>query len=460
MDTHIAPPSELEDRGIPASARLPGEPDPDAQSAPAAGPSERLAPSSEKAPTKRNRVLLLGGVAGVAVVVLAGGAFVLSPFNQVVPIPADVAAAARQVAKDAGIDVDRPLAPSASLAGIDPPSRPLAVVLPHYVPEPHDHDLSELLSIRPGSATADAPNASQPAPAKPGKPPTAAQTFVPHEPGSTIPSEAATSSAPPPLTRESTVSPTQPHPAARDITQAVVVAAAPDPAPPQPKPVTERAAQTAERQGEHKPDAVPGGEQKPPQSAAVPPDAPPDAVLQALHLEAGPMSDEHQVQVLELVTKMAKVVTDLESQAAALRADFAKTTADTQAHLADFARRIDLAEAIKAVAVAQHAGDLSAISAPVGADPLSVRPATTLAPIAVTRPDVALPASAPQDAKRYRVQAASPGLALLTEIARGGGDGAQVQVTVGDTIPGWGKVKSVSQRGTSWVVSTEKGVID
>jgi hypothetical protein len=49
---------------------------------------------------------------------------------------------------------------------------------------------------------------------------------------------------------------------------------------------------------------------------------------------------------------------------------------------------------------------------------------------------------------------------MLTEVARGGGDGAQLQVTVGDTIPGWGRVKSVAQRGTSWVVSTEHGVIE
>jgi hypothetical protein len=83
-----------------------------------------------------------------------------------------------------------------------------------------------------------------------------------------------------------------------------------------------------------------------------------------------------------------------------------------------------------------------------------------LAPVPVTRPDVALPAAAPEDAKRYRVQAASPGLALLAEIARGGGEGAQIQVTVGDVIPGWGKVKSVAQRGTSWVVSTEHGAIE
>ena len=68
--------------------------------------------------------------------------------------------------------------------------------------------------------------------------------------------------------------------------------------------------------------------------------------------------------------------------------------------------------------------------------------------------------SLPAEAKRYRVQAASPGLAMLAEVERGGGDGAQIQITVGDTLPGWGKVKAVAQRGTSWVVSTEHGVIE
>ena len=61
--------------------------------------------------------------------------------------------------------------------------------------------------------------------------------------------------------------------------------------------------------------------------------------------------------------------------------------------------------------------------------------------------------------KRYRVQAASRGLALLAEIDRGGGDGAQIEVLVGDTIPGYGKITSIGQRGTAWVVKTEHGNI-
>ncbi len=63
-------------------------------------------------------------------------------------------------------------------------------------------------------------------------------------------------------------------------------------------------------------------------------------------------------------------------------------------------------------------------------------------------------------ARRYHVQAASPGLALLAQVDRGGGEGAQLQVVVGDTIPGYGRVKSIAQRGTRWVVMTEHGAID
>ncbi len=80
-------------------------------------------------------------------------------------------------------------------------------------------------------------------------------------------------------------------------------------------------------------------------------------------------------------------------------------------------------------------------------------------PVRLTTAVAALPGGGAEAVKRYRVQAASPGLALLAEIDRGGGEGAQLQVVVGDSIPGYGRVKSIAQRGTSWVVSTEHGAI-
>ena len=81
-------------------------------------------------------------------------------------------------------------------------------------------------------------------------------------------------------------------------------------------------------------------------------------------------------------------------------------------------------------------------------------------PVAATRPIAVVPSPlVPSAPKIYRVQAASPGLALLAQVDRGGGDGAQIQVVVGDIVPDYGRVKSIAQKGTVWVVTTEHGAI-
>jgi hypothetical protein len=48
---------------------------------------------------------------------------------------------------------------------------------------------------------------------------------------------------------------------------------------------------------------------------------------------------------------------------------------------------------------------------------------------------------------------------MLGEIDRSGDDGAPLQIGVGSQVPGYGKVKSIDQRGTTWVVQTENGPI-
>jgi hypothetical protein len=41
-----------------------------------------------------------------------------------------------------------------------------------------------------------------------------------------------------------------------------------------------------------------------------------------------------------------------------------------------------------------------------------------------------------------------------------GPDGAgPLQIEVGGTVPGYGKVKAIAQHGTTWVVQTEHGAI-
>jgi hypothetical protein len=184
------------------------------------------------------------------------------------------------------------------------------------------------------------------------------------------------------------------------------------------------------------------------------------ALADATRLQAAPMSDGQQVQVLEAVTEIATLVKELKTQNTALRADYAKQLRENQARVADLERRVTLAEARAAIrSVSAGAEAPSEVAAPSPAPRAADAPAPALRPIAATATYVE-PVSAPVTPKRYRVRAASPGLAMLAEEARGGGDGAQIQVAVGETVPGWGVVKSVVQKGSSWVVNTEHGPIE
>jgi hypothetical protein len=66
--------------------------------------------------------------------------------------------------------------------------------------------------------------------------------------------------------------------------------------------------------------------------------------------------------------------------------------------------------------------------------------------------------SATPVAHRYRVQAASPGLAMLAEVTEAGVE--RRQVAVGDVVPGYGRILRIAQRGAAWVVVTDKGTIE
>jgi hypothetical protein len=110
----------------------------------------------------------------------------------------------------------------------------------------------------------------------------------------------------------------------------------------------------------------------------------------------------------------------------------------------DVRRRLALAEARNAI---------SAAMAPTNPQPVSAAPpAQAPAPSAV-------PIAANTGPRRYHVQAASPGLAMLSELDQSGGEIRQIPVAPGDDVPGWGKVISISQRGAAWLVKTGHGVI-
>lgn len=172
------------------------------------------------------------------------------------------------------------------------------------------------------------------------------------------------------------------------------------------------------------------------------------------------MTPKEQLAVLGMVTELATLVGDLRSGAMELRRDMRKSAADNAARLGDLERRMAMVEARDALSSARDAG-----IAPPAADPAPVpaqvaaTSSVTAVPVKLTRADAAFPPPATATLTRYKVQAASPGLAMLAQVDRGGGDGAQIEVRVGESIPGYGRVKSIGQKGATWVVTTEHGDI-
>jgi hypothetical protein len=196
---------------------------------------------------------------------------------------------------------------------------------------------------------------------------------------------------------------------------------------------------------------------------------PGDVLAISPKLEAAPMAPPQQIRVLEMVTQLATLIRDQRTQIANLQADVQTSQKATAAKLGDFKRRLALVEAGSALAAASGtpagaaAAALVASSAPAAATvALTSAKAALAAASALQAPEQSAPAPAQPSSgapEQYRVQAASPGLAMLAEVDRSGGDRAQQAVQIGDTLPGYGRVLSVSQHGTTWVVKTEHGSI-
>ena len=421
-------------------APLPGAvPVPSAGGA-AAGLARRYAGSpvhlaSVVPPSWNRRHMLLAGAAVIALGAVGIG-LCTWPGTPAPPPP--------QQAGAAGVR-SMPLAPSAALARV-PTTSAEPLTRQKYAAQRQDQQLQQLLALRGGDAASAALASDREGPSGRDQPPSG---YVASEPGAN---------------RESSSAARLPSLAVASASPVAVgmPASAREPSPP-------RAATPTVI-----PDPAAGVSAAPPKPSAPPrADMPADPVKTASILQPGPMTTADQVQVLEVVTQMAAMVRDLRAEQAQQRTDFAKAEGDMAARLTDFERRLALAEAGRAMAVARAAGAPPAATATLAATVAATAPASPASspgqnaaaagstpPVQVT-PAAArgAPASDKGAAKRYRVQAASPGLALLAEIDRGGGDGAQLQILVGDTIPGYGKVAAIGQRGTAWVVTTEHGDI-
>jgi len=444
MDTHILNTPETLASGseLAPEACLPGEGAPPL----AAGQDERPRSSI---PRRRRRGALLTTSSIAVVALAAGGVFLISPYNHIVPIHAPhVQSAARHVAASVDLPPAGPLAPAATLATAPLPKKGAPPVRKPVVAESKAAQLREFQSYHmPGPGHSGAP-------VKP-----AAALSAP--PASPAPSPSRTASIAPRAVHEVGVSPPTPPPppivpvGGDPLSKGGEVATLASPAapptkaaPPAPGPVAAAAASSI---------AV-GAPATP--AAHAPPAAPspaPDPVVVATHLRPAPTTEKQEIQVLSLVTQLGAIIRDQRAEIASLRADQQKTSSTDAARLDDFDRRLSLAEARGAIGAAMGAANTATSTA--AATPTMPPAAASAGKPSVQLTKASTVAPAGSGPHRYRVQAASPGLAMLAEIDRGGGEGAQLQVAVGDTVPGYGKVTGISQHGTSWLVQTDHGAI-
>jgi hypothetical protein len=160
MDAHIiADPTLDPDSTRLRAARLPGEIEQPAVREGVAEPSgtqmsesEEGAARSESVRPKRQHILL-AGVAVMALTAAAAGAFLVSPYNQVYPVPR-MASTVRHLMAEAGIDLPAPLAPAASLANVTLPPPALPIVRDRYTAKPKRDQVAEVVSAFHGGPSA------------------------------------------------------------------------------------------------------------------------------------------------------------------------------------------------------------------------------------------------------------------------------------------------------------------
>jgi hypothetical protein len=161
-------------------------------------------------------------------------------------------------------------------------------------------------------------------------------------------------------------------------------------------------------------------------------------------------AEKAETHALEKIAELGALVTRLTGQVKDLQDKVQTLSTGADEKFADLTRRVALGEANRAVASAEHAesGGLAGQAQERGAADGSEAPERTRAKVAAV------------DVKHnYRIQAASPGLAMLTAVD-GSPDDRPVEVAIGTDLPGYGKVLSIEQHGQAWVVKADRGSIE
>lgn len=170
----------------------------------------------------------------------------------------------------------------------------------------------------------------------------------------------------------------------------------------------------------------------------------PHPVQAAAKLVAAPASRKDEVQTNSLVAALGRLIAELRSQNLALEEQITALRQHVDTRMTAFNQRLTFDQAHDALALAG-----AAHPAPISTSRIDAAPALQSAQVfPVTRKPMA-----PVSPAAYRIQAASPGLALIVR------DGTTYEVSVGNVVPGVGRVISIVEDGSSWIVRTDHGVI-
>ena len=388
-------------------------------------------PPEGEAPKRRagkNRSKLLVGGSFTVVALAAAGVFAISPYNHLTVAGAGQGVAhARQVALQGfpGLSDPSPMAPNARLARAPEPSH--AAALPSHPLLDGGNDMDQFLKL--GNHAPLAPERSH-------EVTSAAPAGPRQEPRLEIASPVKPSAAPVP--QEVGMADSVPAP---NVQQAPITPVAPATA------ATAAAVQAA---------ALPA---QPATVAAVPVPVPaPDAAQALTQLHPAPLTPQDQVDVLQLVTQLGALVRDQRLELDALRKAQAGLQQTVDTSIGDFRRRLTLAEARGSIAAAMGAPTQAAAADTLSDGKLASQPTVPIVQ-AAARTVIRTAAADDTIQHRYRIQAASPGLAMLSELDSTGTGERQLTIQPGDELPGYGRVASVSQRGTAWIVKAERGLI-
>jgi hypothetical protein len=207
---------------------------------------------------------------------------------------------------------------------------------------------------------------------------------------------------------------------------------------------------------------------RPPEPAIIPPAAPQEPGLGEVakietrlgELEAAlkgrsnaPVTradvDKAETQTSGQIAQLAGIMTRLTGQVKDLQGAVQTMSSGSETKFADLTRRVSMSESKNAVAAAERASDSQSTEGSAASS------------VGVTgqAQGARMKAAALDQKHNYRIQAASPGLAMLSAID-GGADTRPVEIAIGTDLPGYGKVRSIEQHGQAWIVKTDRGEID